>query len=98
LEHNQLLPLEVWRVIMQITANSNLVWKRESEEHQRWAKIFIRATTVLAVAFLAIGSYAYSTHVQYGELCETLKYSAQSQASPAARKGYDAIVRSHCSV
>jgi len=82
---------------MQVTVNSNLVWKRESEEHQRWAKIFIRATTFLAVAFLAIGSYAYSTHVQYGELCETLKYSAQSQASPAARKGYDAIVRSHCS-
>ncbi len=95
--HVQLLLLVVWRVIMQVTANSNLVWKRESEEHQRWAKIFTRVSTVLAVAFLAIGSYAYSTHVQHGELCDTLTYSAQSQSSPAARKGYDAIVRSHCS-
>ena len=81
---------------MQVTANSNLVWKREADEHQRWAKILTRVSVVLAVALLSIGSYAYSTHVQYGDLCETLRYNAASQSSPAVRETQVAIVRSHC--
>jgi hypothetical protein len=81
---------------MHMTANSNLVWKREADEHQRWAKILTRVSVALAVALLAIGSYAYSTHVQYGDLCETLRYNAASQSSPVARKTQAAIVESHC--
>ena len=82
---------------MHMTANSTLVWKREADEHQRWAKILTRVSVVLAIAMFASGSYAYSAHVQYGDLCETLRYSASSQSSPVARQAQAAIVRSHCS-
>jgi hypothetical protein len=81
---------------MQVAANSSLVWKRESEEYQRWSRIFVRLTAVLAVAFLATGTYAYSTHVQLGDLCVELDNSVRFQSAPSVKKVNHQILREHC--
>lgn len=81
---------------MQLATQSSMVWKRESDEHRRWSRIFVRLSVALTVALLATGAYAYATHVQYRILCTTLEQKTKVQPGPAVRKVNDAIIRDHC--
>jgi hypothetical protein len=77
-------------------AKSNLVWKRESDEHKRLAKIFVRVSAALTVAFLVSGTYAVSKHAQFQDLCAALESRTHLQPLPSIRKINDEIIRDHC--
>jgi hypothetical protein len=79
-------------------ANSNLVWKRQSDEHRRWSKIFVRTSAVLAVVALAAGASAFSTHVQFRDLCTELESRTRLQPLSSVRKINDQIIEEHCQV
>ena len=81
---------------MQVATHSSLVWKRESDEHRRWSRIFVRLSVALTVVLLATGAYAYATHVQYRFLCTTLEQNTKVQTAPSVRKINDPIIREHC--
>jgi hypothetical protein len=81
---------------MQLATHSSMVWKRESDEHRRWSRIFVRLSVALAVVLLATGAYAYATHVQYRLLCASLVQNTDAQPGPSVRKVNDPIIRDHC--
>ena len=81
---------------MQVATHSSLVWKRESDEHRRWSRIFVRLSVALTVVLLATGAYAFATHSQYQFLCTTLEQNTKVQTAPSVRKINDPIIREYC--
>ena len=82
---------------MYVTTNSSLVWKREADENLQTAKVLARICVGLFILTVGAGAYAFSTHSQYTDLCETIQIKAKTETSHVAREMGKSIVSSYCS-
>ena len=83
---------------MHVATNSAsaVVWKRMADENQQAVRLLTRICAGLFALSLAAGTYAYTAHVRYDQLCTSIERQTGSGAAPAAPRTGDETAKAYC--